>query len=102
LKAFYSILFLFSYPLFCGAQVLVIDSTRFVSGITVATSINYAIPTADKGILFTGEVTGNPGGIIPYFPYGGGNVLIGKIDGNQQISWISVYVFGYSVKEIYR
>src|SRR3569833_1072265 len=74
-----------------SAQSLHVDSTRFITGYSCCTQINYAIPTADKGILLVGGVNGNPGGIIPSCPYGGENVLIGKIDSNRQISWIKVY-----------
>ena len=75
-------------------QSLHIDSTRFITGNKVGTSIRFAIPTADKGILFVGSEFGNPGGIIPYFPIDtgvNGNVLIGKIDSNRHISWVKVY-----------
>jgi hypothetical protein len=93
MKTLYSIVPLLFYPLFCGAQ-FVLDSTRFITGIHQGTYLRFAIPTADKGILFVGEEDGNPGGIIPYFPIDtsyNGNVLIGKIDSNQQISWIKIY-----------
>lgn len=79
---------------FAYCQNLYIDSTRFITGTKVGTSSNYTIPTKDKGFLFTGMVYGNPGGIIPYIPIDtgfNGNVLVGKIDSNQQISWIKVY-----------
>lgn len=79
-------------PAYC--QTLRIDSTRFITGTKVGTSINYTIPTTDKGFLFTGMVYGNPGGIIPYIPIDtgfNGNVLVGKIDSSQQVSWIKVY-----------
>ncbi len=75
-------------------QNLYIDSTRFITGAKFGTHINSAIPTSDKGILLTGRIYGNPGGIIPYFPLDtgeNGNVLIGKIDSNRQISWIKIY-----------
>jgi len=94
MKTLYSILLLL---LTCLPHVygqLVIDSTRFITGVRPGTSIKFSIPTSDKGILFVGEEYGNPGGIIPYFPIDtgiDGNVLIGKIDSNQQISWIKVY-----------
>ena len=73
------------------------DSTRFITGLRCCTDINYAIPTKDKGILFVGIDFNNPGGIIPYFfdTSGEGNVLIGKIDSNQRISWIKVYGGNY-------
>ena len=93
MKVLYSIFLLLSYPLFCRAQ-FVIDSTRFITGYKPGVLINYTIPTTDRGILFVGEEYGNPGGIIPYFPIDtgiDGNVFIGKIDSNQQISWIRVY-----------
>ncbi len=93
MKKILFLLFLF-YTVHLHAQSLGIDSTRFVTGLRVGTSINYAIPTADKGILFVGYDYGNPGGIIPYFPLDtgvNGNVFIGKIDSNQQISWLKVY-----------
>ncbi len=75
-------------------QALHIDSTRFITGNKGYTQIGMAIPTRDKGILFIGEVYGNPGGIIPFISFDtgvNGNVMIGKIDSNQQISWIKVY-----------
>ena len=93
MKFFFSIFLL----LFCiaslSAQQLHVDSTRFITGINPSTAIRHAIPTADKGILFTGYTAANPRGIIPYFPIDTvlENVLIGKIDSNQQISWIKVY-----------
>jgi Secretion system C-terminal sorting domain len=78
---------------YAGAQSLHVDSTRFITGNKPATQINYAIPTTDKGVLFVGFAGGNPGGIIPYFPIDTvlSNVMIGKIDSNQQISWIKIY-----------
>lgn len=84
----------FSYVQYTYCQSLHIDSTRFITGNKPGTSINYAIPTADKGILFAGGVHGNPGGIIPYFPLDtgvNGNAFIGKIDSNRQISWLKIY-----------
>jgi len=83
--------FLLSYSLQLSAQTLHVDSTRYITGINPGTYINYAIPTSNKGILFTGYATPNPGGIIPYFPYGYNNLFIGKIDSNQTISWIKIY-----------
>jgi Secretion system C-terminal sorting domain len=70
-----------------------VDSTRFITGNTPGTNIDYAIPTIDKGILFVGSEGGTPGGIIPPFPLDSTflNVLIGKIDSNQKIEWIKVY-----------
>jgi len=43
--------------------------------------------------LFVGSTATKPGGIIPYIDVDtlGQNVLIGKIDSNQQISWLKVY-----------
>jgi len=75
------------------AQGFILDSTRFITGTNQGTGINYAIPTADKGILFVGYDYGNPGGIIPPFLLDTveENVLIGKIDSNQHISWLKVY-----------
>ncbi len=87
------VLFLLIFPLLTRSQGLYVDSTRFVTGINPATEILYAIPTADSGILFVGAESGNPGGIIPYFPIDpiGSNVLVGKINSSRQISWIKVY-----------
>jgi hypothetical protein len=90
MKFLYSILLLIA-PLLSYSQALHIDSTRFITGNNPTTSIIYSIATTDKGILFVGADDGNPGGIIPYSPYEAGNVLIGKIDSNRQISWIKVY-----------
>jgi hypothetical protein len=87
-------IFLFLFSLAAYSQQLHIDSTRFITGNKPGTGITYAIPTADKGILFVGNEYGNPGGIIPYFPLDTGvnnNVLVGKIDSNQKISWIKVF-----------
>ena len=83
---------LFSYG--ASGQSLHIDSTRFITGLRCCTGINYTIPTVDKGFLFVGVESENPRGIIPYFPLdtsGAGNVMVGKIDSNQQISWIKIY-----------
>ena len=78
---------------YAGAQSLHVDSTMFITGNNCCTLIKYAIPTADKGILFTGRDAGNPKGIIPFFPLDTvlNNVLIGKIDSNRQLSWIKVF-----------
>jgi len=87
------LLIVFSYTTYLSAQALVIDSTRFITGNNPGTGIEFAIPTADKGILLVGYTAANPGGIIPYFPLdvANENVLIGKIDSNRQISWLKVY-----------
>src|SRR4051812_793245 len=90
LLTFFFSLFLISGQHAC-CQSLYIDSTRFITGIRPSTGINYAIPTVDKGILFSGYSTYDPGGIIPYIPYGNENVFIGKIDSNHQVAWIKVY-----------
>lgn len=94
MKTLYSIFLIILFSAATAiAQSLHIDSTRFVCGPRSGTQINYAIPTADKGILFVGVDALNPGGIIPYFPIDTvlTNVLIGKIDSNHQISWLKVY-----------
>jgi hypothetical protein len=94
MKTIPSILFLLLCCLHPAYSQLVIDSTRFITGYNCCTSITYSIPTADKGILFVGSDMENPGGIIPYFPTDtsiNGNVMIGKIDSNHQISWIKVF-----------
>jgi hypothetical protein len=94
MKTIPSILFLLLSCLHPAYSQLVIDSTRFITGNQCCTEIYYSIPTADKGILFVGSDAGNPGGIIPYFSIDisvNGNVMIGKIDSNHQISWIKIY-----------
>ncbi len=93
MKIFYFILLLLLSPLLTRSQGLYVDSTRFITGINPGTEILYAISTADGGILFVGGESGNPGGIIPYFPLDpiGTNVLVGKINSNRQISWVKVY-----------
>lgn len=77
---------------YCQPQ-LVVDSTRFIAGNKCCTQIRYSIATSDKGILFVGSTVTKPGGIIPYIDIDtvGQNVFIGKIDSNQQISWLRVY-----------
>lgn len=93
-KFFFSItIILGSLHLACG-QGLHVDSTRFITGDKCCTGVNYTIATIDKGILFVGVSTRNPGGIIPYFPLdtsGEGNLLLCKIDSNQKISWLKLY-----------
>ena len=89
-------LFLSLFSLFVSVhgQVLIVDSTRFVNGNRCCTGINYSISTAGKGGLFVGYDNNNPGGIIPFFPIDTTvhqNVLIGKIDSNQHITWIDVF-----------
>jgi hypothetical protein len=86
-------IFLFLFSLAAYSQQLHIDSTRFITGNKSGTGIYYAIPTADKGILFVGDEANNPGGIIPTLPIDTvlDNVMIGKIDSNQKISWVKVY-----------
>jgi hypothetical protein len=75
-----------------NSQSFVVDSTRFITGNNCCTGIIYSIPTADKGILFIGYEANNPGGIIPFFSDTVfENVLIGKIDSDQHISWIKVF-----------
>jgi hypothetical protein len=95
MKTVFTILSLFlCYSPTVRSQSLHIDSTRFITGHECCTQIRYSLPTADKGILFVGEMSGNPGGIIPYFPLDtgvNGNVFIGKIDSLQRISWIKIY-----------
>src|SRR5271166_3339703 len=93
MKVLYAILFLLVLSLHSYGQALVIDSTRFISGLRPGNNIRYAIPTADKGILFVGLEGRNPGGIIPPFLLDtvNANVLVGKIDSNQKISWIKVF-----------
>jgi hypothetical protein len=94
MKTIPSILFILLCCLHTAYSQLVIDSTRFITGNQCCTEIYYSIPTADKGILFVGSDAGNPGGIIPYFSIDisvNGNVMIGKIDSNHQISWIKIY-----------
>src|SRR5262249_53098644 len=91
---------LFSSFICCHAQMLIVDSTRFVAGNKCCTNIQYAIPTNDNGILFVGDEEHNPGGIIPAFSLDtgyNGNLLVGKIDANHQISWIKV--FGGSLED---
>ncbi len=75
------------------AQALHIDSTWFLPTDKPNTTINYAIPTIDKGIFFVGVMVLKPGGIIPTFPLDTvlQNVLVGKIDSNRQVSWVKVF-----------
>ncbi len=92
-KLFFYLIILSSLTTIVKAQSLIVDSTRFVGGTKGATIFEHSISTKDKGILLVGLESYNPGGIIPSFPldtifY---NVLIVKIDSNQQISWLKVY-----------
>ena len=93
MKYLLSISLLLSFTAPAHAQALIIDSTRFITGINQGIIVQFIIPTTDKGILLVGQDFGNPGGIIPYFfdtSYNG-NVSVIKIDSNHQISWIKVY-----------
>ncbi len=74
-------------------QKLHVDSTRFINGNKCCLDIRYAIPTTDNSILFTGIQIGNTGGIVPYFATDTvlNNVLVGKIDDHQKISWVKVF-----------
>ncbi len=92
-KLFFYLIILNSLTTIVKAQSLIVDSTRFICGVKGYTSILFSIQTKDKGILFVGESYGNCGGIIPSFLLDTvlANVLIGKIDSNQQISWVEVY-----------
>lgn len=88
----YSFLFLLWQPAY--SQALHIDSTRFIEGNKCCAGVQYAVPTADNGLLIVGADNGNPGGIIPYFPTDTStfpNVLIAKIDNARNISWMKVY-----------
>ena len=62
----YLLAFLFCSQLVWG-QVLHVDSTRFISGDKCCTNVSFAIPSKDKGLLFTGIQAKKPGGIIPFF-----------------------------------
>ncbi len=93
MKHIYPVLFLLIFPLLTRSQGLYVDSTRFITGNKPNTAIQYATPTSNKGILFVGLDALIPGGIVPFFPTDTvlENVLVGKIDGNGQISWIKVF-----------
>ena len=94
MKKLYSLLLLICSCLQdANGQVLFVDSTRFVTGVNCCTSIEYAIPTADNGILFLGTEHKNPHGIIPSFLLDTVelNVFIGKLDADKHISWLKIY-----------
>jgi hypothetical protein len=94
MKILYSLLLLFVPILAVSQSQLSIDSTRFIVGERCCTQIRFTIPTWDKGILFVGMESSDPGGIIPPFsldPGVNGNVLVGKLDSQKNISWIKVY-----------
>ncbi len=88
--------------LFCSQMVwgqgLHVDSTRFLAVKRCCAYINNAIATNDKGIVFVGNTSTDPSGIIPSLPIDslGYNVLIGKLDSNQKVLWAKVYGgYGY-------
>jgi hypothetical protein len=89
--ALYFLFFFYMQAAYC--QNLHIDSTRFITGTKGNTHIRYTIPTADKGMLFVGDVSHEPGGGIPSFLLDTTfqNVFIGKIDSDRHISWLKVY-----------
>ena len=94
MKKLYSLLLLiFSCLQHANSQSLFVDSTRFVTGVNCCTSIEYAIPTADNGILFLGTDNKNPQGIIPSFLLDTVdlNVFIGKLDADKHISWLKIF-----------
>ena len=92
-KLFFYLIILSSLTTIVKAQSLVIDSTRFIDGYKGGVIIQNAITTRDKGILLVGYEYRNPGWIIPTFltDTSNENVLIAKIDSNQQIDWIKIY-----------
>jgi type IX secretion system substrate protein len=100
MKKYLSFLFIvFSFPVGISAQQLVVSTTRFVGGDASCgySETRYAIPTSDGGVLFVGLTTCYSGGgdIPANFPDTGadncGNVLIGKLDSNMNVSWVKVY-----------
>jgi type IX secretion system substrate protein len=101
MKKYLAFLFIvFSFPASISAQQLVVNTTRFVGGDASCgySETRYAIPTTDGGVLFVGLTTCYSGGgdIPANFPdtIGAepqGNVLIGKLDSNMNLSWVKVY-----------
>lgn len=80
------------------AQQLHVDWTRFIGGVgNCGTDIRYAIPTADKGILFVGATDcDSSGNIPPVIPdtlvvTARTNLLIGKLDSNNRLLWIKSF-----------
>jgi hypothetical protein len=81
------------------AQELNINTTHFVGGDSSCGGMgnSYAISTKDGGILFFGStICYNGGGDIPpnfadTTEPGTGNVLVGKLDSNMNVSWVKVY-----------
>ena len=90
---------LFSYTTSIHAQALSINTTRFVGGDSSCgwSVAQYSIPTKDGGVLFVGSTDCYAGGgnIPPNFADAAGadngNVLIGKLDSNLDVTWVKVY-----------
>jgi len=80
-------------------QELAINTTRYVGGDSSCgnTICNYSISTNDGGVLFVGYTTCYSGGAdIPPSVSDSlisilGNVMVGKIDSNMNVSWVKVY-----------
>ena len=77
--------------LFSNAQQLRVNNTRFIGG-NNGDGIKGAIATRDKGILFFGgSYSRNSGDIGTNTDTINGNVLVGKMDSNGNLSWIKTY-----------
>ncbi|MBC7552667.1 MAG: T9SS type A sorting domain-containing protein [Taibaiella sp.] len=83
--------------LLCGGgvrgQALHVDSNCFLPTDKCCAEISSAIPTTDKGIFFIGAMVRKPGGGVPFLPIDTvmGNVMVGKLDSNRQLSWVKVF-----------
>jgi len=98
MKPILTILFIvFSFV--AKAQELGINTTRFIGGDSSCgyTVAKYSIPTRDRGLLFVGYTNCYSGGgnVPANFPDSMGslvgNVVVGKLDSNLNISWVKVY-----------
>jgi ribosomal protein S11 len=92
MRKLYLILFLFFTDISLNAQELHLEWTRYIGGDnTCSVSGRFAIPTSDKGILFTGMTNCNNVGQMPPCSFDHLNAYIGKIDSFQQLSWLKTF-----------
>ena len=95
MKTLLSILLLLSLALPASAQ-LHVNWTRFVGRDSCCSAIQYAIPSRDGNIVFTGYtgaldwVDTSTSGDMPGTSWGGG-VFVGKMDSNHNILWLHIY-----------
>ena len=77
-----------SFITIANAQRLIVEKTQFLG----APSICNDVLQADNGnMLFTGYFDGNFGGTIPNCSYQDDNIVLGSLDSNLSLKWITVF-----------